>query len=375
MNRFSGLNLTGFLILILAGCHVADRKSEGTDAQYRYGFKSARIEYILDGSETLSHLSGTKTIWIDDYGDKKAVLEKKTTTTQAGNYSSSLVTETLTITVGNSVWTIDLNDKSGTVSHISGVDEQAEVLDDLTAHTIPDSRFISDEFIENNGGSWLGKKKYLGRTCSAVEYSGIRQWIYKGLSLKTESSRMGEQYNEKAVDMDEGCDIPASRFEIPSDIAIRSGADDNAPVKTVNEYGMETTVSSGESLSLPFETFKLAAGSVRIPGFEYIASTDNGVQYSAAFLKNMTEAVGITVSPLDNAGNNHTITINPGTREYNFNGHKAMYSEIEDQRAQGSLDRSLLLIEIPEKGVILAIDASPARTRAQLESIADQLNF
>lgn len=71
------------------------------------------------------------------------------------------------------------------------------------------------QMFENMGGVQLANEKVLGYECEVWELLGIKQWIYKGLTLKAVSSLAGITIVEEATSIRFDIPVADSFFELP----------------------------------------------------------------------------------------------------------------------------------------------------------------
>jgi hypothetical protein len=178
---------------------------------------SGMIEYEISTTGRGTTMTGTKTEWFADHGRRSATLEKKTTKTDAFGQKSTERTEELSIADGDTVYTIDLVNKTGTKMDVGALKAMGAAMAGkmMADGTLPKNL---REFVEKNGGKWLPAEMFLGRKCDVYEVMGVRSWAYKGIILRTESSIAGVVTKEVAKTFEENASVPASRFEVPAGI-------------------------------------------------------------------------------------------------------------------------------------------------------------
>ena len=68
-------------------------------------------------------------------------------------------------------------------------------------------------------GKQVGTENILGKECEIYEVSGMKIWMWNGISLKSQMSMMGN-YTMEAVSLDVDKSIPASKFQPPANTKI-----------------------------------------------------------------------------------------------------------------------------------------------------------
>ncbi len=185
----------------------------------QYEFKSMYIEYVTEASGSMISSSGTETIWYDDYGNLSYTHTKEKSKTSVFGMSSEEEKETIGVLKGDWAYFADLKEKTGTKQNIKDLKEMGMMMGMAMtpkyAQPGKSEKQILKEFVEENGGKWIGEEDYLGKKCWVFEIMGTKQWMYKRLVLKVEGDMMGSKYVKKAVKIDENPSIPAGKFEPP----------------------------------------------------------------------------------------------------------------------------------------------------------------
>jgi hypothetical protein len=184
-------------------------------------FKTIKITYktikkLLDDKGNIVHeVVGGKVKYIDVVNNKSRV-EEKTTSTMGDLQSTQ---ENLQIFDGKKLYTINLSTKEGLY------------MDMPYAYEKPLYAWIDLRVSDKDNKYLVGSEEILGRKCSVYDFKDSKTWIWNGIILK-EESRSEMSYNlSEATDIKENIGIDAHKFEVPSDIQIKSleasSADEN----------------------------------------------------------------------------------------------------------------------------------------------------
>ena len=73
----------------------------------------------------------------------------------------------------------------------------------------------TQEFVESQGGKWLAGDTVLGKSCIVIELGKTKQWIYKGLVLKSVTTYSSGTITRVAIKFDENATIAPDKFQIP----------------------------------------------------------------------------------------------------------------------------------------------------------------
>lgn len=176
-------------IALYAG--VDDAHAQGHSAQ-RYGLPQAFIEYKISGGM----FAGSEQLYFDQYGRREA----KYTQQQIKVMGMNQETHTATFTDFNEgvIYTYDFNTKSGT--------RMDNPLQD--AFRQQDIREVGEKMMLQMGGRKIGTGEVLGRPCDIWEIKsmGTKTWVWKWISLKTETNMMGNTMTIEAIKISETYD-------------------------------------------------------------------------------------------------------------------------------------------------------------------------
>ena len=179
-----------------------------------FGVKSGKIEYKIEGKT-----KGSKTLWWDDYGRLQCEV-KKTSTKMMGMTTNE---EVMTLRNRKGAYHINLVDKTGT---FMSLEDEADMTDAITG-TSDEAELNkkAEEIKKGFDAKDVGTEIILGRSCTLMEIGKLngKHWRYKEIPLKMEIKMGGLLGNslEEAVSFDENIAVPASRFEVPSDVTIQ----------------------------------------------------------------------------------------------------------------------------------------------------------
>ena len=76
--------------------------------------------------------------------------------------------------------------------------------------------------LEEMGGKKIGEEEVLGKTCEVWEIKnmGTKIWIWKGITLKTETDMMGMKINQTATKNRNHIKMAEEYFEVPEGVTI-----------------------------------------------------------------------------------------------------------------------------------------------------------
>lgn len=197
--------LIGLLSVVLSLSAMAQQ-------QGKYFFvKSGHIEYALGGNTT-----GTKSVWFDNYGMLMYSLIESTTTVKILGMKSSTSTKELEIRKGNMIWKADLLQKTGSKMTIEA---QTEIGEKLTkGKTDAQLHDMERKVLTDMGVQIEGYETFLGKNCLKFKWGTTKFLQYKGIPLKSDVSTLGISYTETAKSFDTNIAVPATKFEIPTNI-------------------------------------------------------------------------------------------------------------------------------------------------------------
>ncbi len=148
------------------------------------------IEYKISGA-----VEGTKTVWFDGAGERYSELLESSRAIPGS--TNTFTSKMLTIRNGKSLYTVNLNTKSGTKGKAPADDRGFAVS-------------------ESDAGEKVGTETVLGFECDVYESRGIRVCVYRNIPLKIEMTVGGFKTTETAVVFKPGVSVSGTRFTPPS---------------------------------------------------------------------------------------------------------------------------------------------------------------
>ncbi len=215
--------VTGFWILILAGfvgCSTANKKRDIPESERLYGFKTAVVEYKTTSTVEEASDEVYETAWFDDYGLVSA-RQKKEITIEEISDSVFSKTEKNTLLISDTLyaWALNTEKKTGTKISMKEMKNMGTV-PGMLAPKQTNPKDYTKEFVEANGGQWLPEETMLGVKCIVIELGKTKQWLYKGLVMKSETKLGQGMITRQAVKFEENAVIPADKFTIPDDYKV-----------------------------------------------------------------------------------------------------------------------------------------------------------
>ena len=301
---------------------------------------------------------------------KQYTLEKSETTIKMFGIKDVQKHHMLTIHNREYVYTLDyITNEAGKVS-IKDQMEMGEFMQ--TAYTEEQKEDIRNETLASMGGQISGTGSVLGRTCEIMEIAGSKNWFYKQISLKSETSVMGVTNNELAISMEENISIPASKFEPPAGVEFTDYTADS-PWGGMEEDNDE---SNEILVEITKEQFCNAVNNAAFSGFIINSCTDIEGSYTAMCSYNGNMLV-ISPTHSDNIEKAKEYGEIPEDAEiFSINGHEAIYSSrIYDEEEEEYIDMPVLMIEFRKHNLYLTIAGMGALNKADLTSIAKRIHF
>ncbi|MFO7897027.1 MAG: hypothetical protein R6U84_08850 [Candidatus Cloacimonadales bacterium] len=347
-----------WLIFILFLCTILQAENVQV-----FGVKSGKLVYELSGS-----VSGTKTIWFDDYGSLRRTELQSETTVKIFGMANTTTEHNLTIMDGEYLYSVDLQDNSGI----------KQAMPDLTAElrvagmSDTDKQDFFDEILANLGGEKLGTEKFLGRTCDLITIMGSKSWIYQGITLKSETSIMGITNNETAIIFEENIKVPADKFVVPANIEWQQtdyvanafydelGYDEEYE----DDYDEEDYVAPG----MVYEKFASVIHSAELSGYNLIRVEDDQDQYLAVFMQSPLNSIMINAIAYDE----ELLQADSGEidlqSKFRYRGKDAYFTQTPD-------GISLLSLILEKEQTMISFIKMSQSTQEYLLKIADKFDF
>ena len=222
MKKFS-LFILAFLIL---GCNDTKSNtltdaSENTEQQdnklKRYKVKSGIIEYeiTITGDVMGSKItgSGTEHIYFKDFGALELVEEQSIQTTETNVFGNTSTNTTKTHTIKK----LDNGDSYSVDFKQKKIYKTQDPTMQLTRKFQPnaDAGEAGEEMLKALGGKKLSNETYKDFDCEIWEIMGIKQWIYKGVTLKSVGILMGIKTTKEATNIKLNVEVDKSHFKLP----------------------------------------------------------------------------------------------------------------------------------------------------------------
>ncbi len=183
----------------------------------RYQVESGIIHYTstISGKvlgNTMSG-SGTESVYFKDWGAIELRDEKSSETNEIkifGNTKKDTKNKHIINKLDNGEWYIvDFDKKEITATRSLPIDA-------ITAfHPESDAGDTGKEMYKSLGGEKIGEENYRGYNCEIWEAMGVKQWVYKHITLKIESTIMGITTSKKATSIEFNISVPDAKFELP----------------------------------------------------------------------------------------------------------------------------------------------------------------
>lgn len=183
----------------------------------RYQVESGIIHFTstISGNVLGSTMTGegTETIYFKDWGAIELKDEKSSETTQIkifGKTQNETTTKHIINKLDNGEWyTVDFDRKEI-------IAKRAIPIDMITAfHPDSDAGDAGKEMIKGLGGKKIGEENYMGYQCEIWEAMGVKQWVYKHVTLKIETTVMGITTSKKATNIEFNIAVPDKHFKLP----------------------------------------------------------------------------------------------------------------------------------------------------------------
>ena len=195
-----------FLFLAVGLLSFTIFQAKAQDNMKRYHVESGKVTYqILSPGG-----SGTKTLIFDRYGQRESVHE----TVQK---NGKTVKDQLTLLNNGKAYTVDLLHNTG--MDISGRTGMAMGM--AAAGGDNDMAATGKKMLESMGGKMVGHQNFLGKDCEKWEMNTMGKtslFIWKGLTLKTETSVMGIKTSETATSVQTGISFADVDFQPPAGV-------------------------------------------------------------------------------------------------------------------------------------------------------------
>ncbi|SDW15017.1 hypothetical protein SAMN05444411_101163 [Lutibacter oricola] len=183
----------------------------------RYQVKSGIIHYTstISGKVLGNTMSGTGTesVYFKDWGAIELRDEKSTETSSMkffGKTKKETTNKRVINKLDNGEWYIvDFDRKEITATRSLPIDA-------ITAfHPESDAGDTGKQMVKGLGGKKIGEETFMGYNCEIWEALGVKQWVYKHITLKIESTVLGVTTSKKATSIKFNISVPDSHFKLP----------------------------------------------------------------------------------------------------------------------------------------------------------------
>ena len=218
-------NLICFVLLLMS-CNenqsntLADisTKVEQQETQLkRYKVKSGIIEYeiTITGDVMGSKITGngTERLYFTNYGALELVEETASQTTAVNVFGNKSTNTTETHTMKK----LDNSDSYSVDFKLKKIYKIKDPAMELTKTYEPnaDAGKVGEDMLKAIGGKKIGNEIYKDFDCDIWEAMGIKQWIYKGVTLKSVGTLLGIKTTKEATNIAFNIDIDESHFKLP----------------------------------------------------------------------------------------------------------------------------------------------------------------
>lgn len=169
----------------------------------KYEIKSGIVEYKTQTMGT----DVVQTLYFDDYGAKEA--------NEMAMEIAGIKSNTRSITKDGYMYNLDLTTKTGTKTKTFAAAGADINFSELT-----------DEMVKRMNLKKIGSENFAGKTCDkyTIDYTDLSMkgsfLVWKGVPLKSEVDLSTIHTTMVAKNFQENADVPAEKFEIPSDFNI-----------------------------------------------------------------------------------------------------------------------------------------------------------
>ncbi len=249
--------LQSILAFLLIGLSIFSTNAQ-TNLK-RYDVKSGIVEYetTISGKMMGSTIrgGGTEKLFFKDWGaiELKETESSQTTTVKIFGKGKTETEHTHTINKldNGESYIVDFDKKQIYASRDMAMDMTKAF------HPDADAGEVGESMLESMGGEKAGNDKFLGYDCEVWEFSGGKQWLYKGLMLKLEMTMLGITTVTEATTAKFNINVADKFFNLPDfPIQKEEGYTDNEEY----ENDMEDMNDNMEKLSkMSFSEWKKMA--------------------------------------------------------------------------------------------------------------------
>ena len=204
-------------LLIILCATLVSCTGNGQKVLKRYQIKSGvvELESTITGKAMGTTISGTgsESLYFKNWGAvevKEEESSQTTTTSIFGNKNTDTSkTHTMYKLDDGESYSVDFERKE-----IRKTNDMAMEMTKMFQKDA-DAGKVGKELLESMGGKLLGSEVVLGYECEIWDLMGIKQWLYKGVLLKSEASIAGITTTKVATSAKFNNSVPEARFELP----------------------------------------------------------------------------------------------------------------------------------------------------------------
>ena len=332
----------------------------------KYAVKSGKVEYKLTGNTT-----GTKTVYFDDFGDKYYEHLKSVSETKMFGITDRTETDKVTIINKSHFWTIDKTNGDNMEGEIPYYNSSRGMFEDMTEE---EQKKFSDDLLRSFGGKREGTEKILGYTCEKISVMGSYSWIYKGVTLKSETKVMGIVANETATSFEKGISISANKFEAPNGLTFTNVQQQQQGMYGEMDMEMYEEEDSYEEdiapVTYPFEDFKNKINAFNPEGYSLMMVRSEDGQHIALYTGGgFTNIISVIATAEDN------MDFEGGMNEFETFTHQGKTLRYGDLDQDEEMSGKALVIPYKEHDMYIILMSAPGKDKNTLIKLADKLNF
>ncbi|MDQ1769841.1 hypothetical protein GQR60_08600 [Labilibaculum sp. A4] len=179
----------------------------------RYNVESGIVHYETSISGPYVNGSGTEDLYFKKWGALEMSFEDKSETITIVNVNGI---EESTTTNARSSYKID-NEKLYSVDYKNSIiyTKEDPLIDYMRQNNL-DALEAAKETMVSMGGVQLDNEKILGFDCEVWDLLGVKEWIYKGVTLKVVSHMAGITVIKEATSVKFDVSVADSYFELPN---------------------------------------------------------------------------------------------------------------------------------------------------------------
>jgi len=193
------------IAVLTSGTLIADGSN-----LHLYELRSGKVTYEIKGSGnpmgTTMKIAGKKRLIFNNYGAESITEENKVKKQTIMGRTHVVKTHTMTYIKDGVAYLVDFKQNNITRRDDMGID----------AFAGQNMKQLGEKMLKQMGGKKTGTDKVLGFTCDVWELKGIKQCIYKGVTLKITSDVMGLKTQEVATKAEFDIPLQKDSFKLPN---------------------------------------------------------------------------------------------------------------------------------------------------------------